>query len=100
MNIIPREQWFNMNHFFDDLFEHNQLSHKNGFFEPRVDIIDKEDHYVFIADLPGVAKEDVNVQFNNGLLTMEAKISEESNSETDKIIRKERRMAPLAVLLT
>lgn len=91
MNIIPREQWFNMNHFFDDLFEKNQLSHKNGLFEPRVDIIDKDDHYVFIADLPGVDKKDISVQFNNGILTMEAKINEQHSSETDRIIRKERR---------
>ena len=92
MNIVPREQWFNMDHFFDDLFTHRQLQlkGKEGFFEPRVDIIDKDDHYLFIAELPGVAKEDINVHLQNGLLTIEAKVSEETNSETDQMIRKER----------
>ena len=91
MNIIPRDPWFNVNHFFDDFLEHRQLSLKNGFFEPRVDIIDKEDSYVFIADLPGVAKEDISVNLQDGVLTIEAKIDEETSTENDKVIRKERK---------
>jgi len=91
MDIIPRDQWFNMDHFFDELFAHRQLKNKEGFFEPRVDIIDKDDCYVFVAELPGVAKEDINVQLQDGVLTIEAKIDEETHSETDRVIRKERR---------
>lgn len=91
MNIVPRDQWFNVNHFFDDFFIHNQLARKSDFFEPRVDIIDKDDHYEFVAELPGVAKEDVNVQFQDGVLTIEAKVNEETSSETDRVIRRERR---------
>lgn len=91
MNIVPREQWLNMDNFFDDLFTHRHLIEKEGPFKPRVDIIDKDDSYVFVAELPGVTKEDINVNIQDGVLTIEAKMNEEETSETDHIIRKERR---------
>lgn len=91
MNIVPRDPWFNMDNFFDDLFAHRHLIEKEGPFKPRVDIIDKDDKYVFVADLPGVEKKDINVSVQDGILTIEAKIDEEKTSETDRMIRKERR---------
>ena len=91
MNIIPRDPWFNMDNFFDDLFAHRHLIDKESPFKPRVDIIDKEDKYVFVAELPGVAKEDINVNIQDGVLTIEAKMSEEKTSEKDRVLCKERR---------
>jgi len=89
MNIVPRDPWFNMDNFFDDLFLHNNQAEQEGFFKPRVDIFDKGDHYLFIAELPGVAKKDINVSTRNGVLTIEAKVSEEHSAEKDQTIRKE-----------
>ena len=91
MNIVPRDQWFNMDNFFDDLFSNRHLEDKEGSFKPRVDIIDKDDHYLFIAELPGVAKEDISINMLNGILTIEAKINEETTTEKDHVVRKERK---------
>lgn len=91
MKIVPREPWFGMDNFFDDLFAHRHLISDSGSFQPRVDIIEKDDQYVFVAELPGVKKEDINVNFQDGVLTIEAKVNEEKTSETDRMIRKERR---------
>ena len=41
------------------------------------------------SELPGVAKEDINVTIQGGVLTIEVK--EEKTSEADHMIRKERR---------
>jgi HSP20 family protein len=91
MNIIPRDPWFNMDTFFDDLFAHRHLLDKEAPYKPRVDIIEKDDHYLFIAEFPGIDKKDISVNIHNGILTIEAQIEEESTSEADRIIRKERR---------
>jgi len=91
MNIIPRDPWFNVDTFFDDLFAHRHLLDKEAPYKPRIDIIDKDDHYLFVAELPGVEKKDINVSLHNGILTIEAKTYEETTSETEQIIRKERR---------
>jgi len=91
MSLLPREQWFDMDNFFDNFFSSKHKGDNKSFFAPRVDITDKEDHYEILAELPGVKKEDVSVQLHDGVLTIEAKTSEETKSEKDKVIRKERR---------
>ena len=92
MNLIPRDPWFsNMDNFFDDFLTHRHLIEKESPFKPRVDIIDKGDHYLFVTELPGVAKKDVDINIQDGILTIEAKIDEEQTSEKDHVICKERR---------
>ncbi len=91
MNIIPRDPWYNVDTFFDDLFAHRHLLDKEAPYKPRIDIIDKGDHYLFVTELPGITKENVNVSLSNGILTIEAKADEEKTSETEHVIRQERR---------
>ena len=42
-------------------------------YTPLVDVIENQDGFVFQADLPGVKAGDVDVSFENGTLTLEAK---------------------------
>ncbi|WP_284245341.1 Hsp20/alpha crystallin family protein [Thalassotalea insulae] len=91
MSLLPREQWFDMDNFFDNFLSNKHKSDEKSFFAPRVDITDKEDHYEILAELPGVKKDDVSVQLHDGVLTIEAKTNEETKSEKDKVIRRERR---------
>jgi HSP20 family molecular chaperone IbpA len=44
-------------------------------YTPLVDIIETADEFWFQADLPGVSAGDVDVSFDNGVLTIEAKAS-------------------------
>lgn len=37
-----------------------------------IDILDKEDHYEIHADLPGYAKEDISIEYNDCMLTISA----------------------------
>jgi HSP20 family protein len=43
-------------------------------YVPRIDIVETKDAFIFRADMPGVHKEDVNVQFENGVMNIEAKV--------------------------
>ncbi len=91
MNLIPRDHWFDIEPIFSNLFTAKNKDNDDTFFSPRVDITEKAQHYEIVADLPGVKKDDVNMQLQDGLLSIEAKINEESKSENDKVIRKERK---------
>jgi len=91
MSLFPREHWFDMTHFFDDAFNSKRGLAEKEFFAPKVDIIEKDQHFEVIAELPGVNKGDISVQLHDGVLTLEAKTEQESSSENDKVIRKERR---------
>ncbi len=94
MNLVPRDNWLDMDKVFDSFFAPNRfvLSDEKCFFAPHVDIVDKKDHYEIKADLPGVKKEDLKVNLENGVLTIEASHKEEKSEEKNgKVIRKERR---------
>ena len=58
----------------------------------KVDVKDSGDHYELAADLPGVTKEDINLRYENGYLTITA-VHNESKDEKDNngnYIRRER----------
>jgi HSP20 family protein len=44
-------------------------------FRPDVDIVERREEFLVTADLPGVGEDDVRVQLDNGLLTIDAQPS-------------------------
>jgi len=58
----------------------------------KVDVKDADDHYELTADLPGMAKEDINLNYENGYLTIAATRSESKDEKDDagNYIRRER----------
>ena len=55
----------------------------------RTDIIENEDSYEFKVDLPGVNKENISLDLNDGYLTIAYK-EEKTKEDTSKYLRKER----------
>lgn len=79
-----------MNPFSDDFFR--------TFFESapearslNVDVLDKGDHYLLEADLPGVSKEDVRVSIDEGVLTIATETNQEKEDKDKNYIYHERR---------
>ena len=54
------------------------------------DIIEKKDGYELQIDLPGVKKEDIQIEMDKGILSISVSISKSSDEENKKYIRKER----------
>lgn len=96
MNLIPRNQIFDMDSLFNDFF--------HGFGRPvthgkdseslagmRVDVHESEDAFEIHADLPGVKKEDINVLLENDVLTVSAtKQTDSEKTKKGKVIYRER----------
>ncbi len=55
------------------------------------DVIDKGDHYLLQAELPGFKKEEINIDLDNDVLRISAGHKEEIKEEKDNYIRQERR---------
>ncbi len=93
MSLIPRNNLFDMDRFFNDVWAPVASDSQSGsFFAPRVDIKEKDDHYEITAELPGVKKEDIQLHVKDGILTLEAEASQEDKEEKEgKLIRQERR---------
>ena len=56
----------------------------------RTDILDKGDHYVVQADLPGFHREDIQVHVQDNLLEIRASHRETAETKEDAYIRRER----------
>jgi HSP20 family protein len=65
------------NRLFDTLFQPVNSSQR---WAPAMDLVEADDHFVLKADLPGLADDDVNIEVQDGTLT----ISGERKSETEK----------------
>ncbi|MEC0108575.1 Hsp20/alpha crystallin family protein [Paenibacillus taichungensis] len=79
---------------FNDMVESPFLSpFGTGVQSFRTDIREEENKYVVEAELPGIAKEDIDIQVEGNELIIRAKRNEmtEQKDDTNRIIRQERR---------
>lgn len=88
-NMIPYGRRFGINPFFadDDFFSFPE----NDFTSFRTDIKEVENGYELMAELPGFKKEDIKINIEGDVLTIEAERKEESREEKEGYVRKERR---------
>lgn len=57
----------------------------------RVDIRDSEKEYILEADLPGLSKEDLQLEFKDNCLTISVEKNEKTEEENGNYLRRERR---------
>jgi HSP20 family protein len=62
----------------------------DGTWSPAIDVHDAKNHYVVKADLPGLAKEDIDVTVENNQLIIKGEKKQEKKDEKDNVIRSER----------
>jgi HSP20 family protein len=63
---------------------------------PAIDVSEKEESYLVKAELPGVARENLDITINDGVLTINAERKEEKKEEKDdRVIRQERYLGKL-----
>jgi len=51
-------------------------------FRPDVDILEEPDAYMILADMPGVSEDNVDISLDKGVLTLDARASEEESLGT------------------
>ena len=78
---------------FDDVFTHPFYTDKveaTGLM--KTDVKDTDKGYEFIMDLPGIKKENINIELKNGYLTVKvnSESQEEEVEDLEKYIRRER----------
>jgi HSP20 family protein len=59
-------------------------------WNPAVDILDKDDHIVITAELPGVDKKDLTVDVKDRVLTLKGERSSDNEDKEDNFYRRER----------
>ena len=77
------------NDFFPATREVSLQGAKAG-WSPRVDVSETDNGYQFVADLPGIPKEDISINFHDGALTISGKRNHENKEEGKNFLRVER----------
>jgi HSP20 family protein len=85
--LLESDRWDLFSDFFNDSFF---APFRNDTFHFRTDIKDVGDQYVIEAELPGLEKEDINVEYQNNYLTITAKRESDMKVEKENFIRQER----------
>ncbi len=56
----------------------------------RLDVSEGDKEYKIKAEIPGVKKEDINVQIDGNLVTISAEVKRDKEEKTERMIRQER----------
>ena len=99
-SLVKREEPLNllrqMTNEFDRLFDEPwsffrlPVALDGANWAPKVDVVTKDNKLVTRIDLPGMKKEDVNVEVADGMLTLSGERQKEVKEEKDNYFREER----------
>jgi HSP20 family protein len=69
--------------------EVSQAEHTRAgtYYRPNVDILERPDELVVLADIPGATGEDVDIHFEDGTLSLLAKVKPRQPDQTDFPVR-------------
>ncbi len=96
IRFTPRHEMRRMQREFDRLFDNffpTQTSNGNGesaVWAPRTDLSETEDAYLINLDLPGLTKEEVEISFHDGTLSISGERQHEETEEDRSVVRVER----------
>ena len=86
--VMRRNGFWDIRDFMDSFFNDPFFQGNSGI---RADIRETDKEYIVDAEIPGVNKEDINIELNNDRLTIAVERNEEVNVEKENYIRRERR---------
>lgn len=88
-NVAKRGDYFEdfFNNFFSDDFFAPAMLNNNSF---KVDVKEDDNQYLVEADLPGMKKENINLEYENNYLTISAKKEDVLEDKRDNYVRRER----------
>lgn len=58
-------------------------------FLPQVDILENRDELLLIADVPGATSEHIDIRYENGELTIHARVEPRTTDESDRFVWRE-----------
>ena len=69
------------NDLFDESFDRSRTQPSRSKWHPAVDVLESKDSYLIRAELPGMKKEDINVEVNDGTLVLSGERKSEKPAE-------------------
>lgn len=88
----PFDIWGDLQHEMGRLFNRSLLK-RNGWartFEPEIDVIEEKDSFFVKADLPGIKKEELDIEVEGRILTLKGERKEEKETKEKNYYASER----------
>ena len=63
-----------------------ESTHGGNTYVPPVDIIERDDELLLVADVPGANADGININYERGELTLAARVQPRRNPETDDLL--------------
>src|SRR3954469_25749919 len=82
---------------FNTLFDRQQMAQR---WVPAMDLVEHDDHFLLRADLPGLTEDDVNIELNDGSLTISGERRAEHAKQERGFYRVERQFGTFSRTLT
>ena len=79
-----------VNRLFDTFFGGRPANARMRRWVPAMDLVESDDHLVLHADLPGLERDDVNIEVKDGVLTVSGERTAEHEEKADGYYRVER----------
>lgn len=88
---------FDIDRVFENFFNDTIFpAHYSNSGQMRVDIKENDKEYILEAEMPGVRKEDINIEIEDDRLTIRVKSDESTEEKQGNYLRKERRASSMA----
>lgn len=97
MNLVRFDPWSvaglvqrDFDRFAERRLDRSDLETPVSDWAPAVDIVEEKERFILRADVPGVAREDIDVSMEDGILTIAGQRQTEKHEETEGVKRFER----------
>ncbi len=90
MLTLYKPQRNSLESLFNNTFDHFWNENRTLDFSPRTDIQEEDDKYLVRMDMPGVDKENVKIEVEDGYLTVSGERKSQQDEKQDNWIRCER----------
>lgn len=78
------------NRFFPSRDQDEDAGSRQAVWQPRMDLVEKDDAYRIHLDMPGMSKEDLNINYKNNQLIISGERSSDRTEEDEEYVRVER----------
>jgi HSP20 family protein len=89
-----------VNRVFDAFFGDRAANGRARRWVPAIDLVETDEHFVLRADLPGMGEDDINIELEDGMLTVSGERKSEHESKNEGYYRVERAFGGFSRSLT
>ena len=79
-----------VDHLFENFFNDGFNADTPSMWTPRADVAETDENYTVHVDVPGMNKEDLDINFQDGMLTISGERKSEVKEEKENFVRMER----------